>query len=232
MLRMHLQHWEAYDASVRDRMGLLIVDDGSPEPAEPVVREALHRDPSLTVQLLRIEEDVPWNRNGARNLGAHVADTLWLLHTDIDHLLTSAQAAALATCTLNPALWYRFRRFRVGRADETRRKDAIPDAVEYGEVEPHGDSYLCTRARYWSCGGYDEDYSGHLGGGTPFLSLMSRKGPAVLLDVALQVYTRHAVSDASVSTLSRDASHYAKLKAQKKGAPGKNPLRFKWARIL
>ncbi len=232
MLRMHLEQWRDYSPSVRDRMDLLIVDDGSPEPAEPVVREVLHGDPSLRVQLLRIHEDIPWNRNGARNLGANLANTPWLLHTDIDHLLTSAEAAALVRCTLNPAQWYRFRRFRIGRADETRRKDAIADALEYGEIKPHGDSYLCTRERYWACGGYDEDYSGHLGGGTPFLNLMSRKGQPVVLDVALQVYTRHAVSDASVSTLPRDASHYAKLRAQKKGAPGKNPLRFKWAQIL
>ncbi len=217
-------------------MCLLIVDDGSPEPAQPLVEEALDRDTSLPVQLWRIQEDMPWNRNGARNLGSHLATTPWVLHTDIDHLLTPIEAAELVSHQIEPARWYRFRRFRIGRADETRQKDAIPDHAEYGEIKPHGDSYLCTRERYWQAGGYDEDYSGNLGGGTPFLEQLTRMGgePAVL-PMALHVYTRHAVPDASVSTLSRDKSHYTRTRARKRASKqtrGTNPLRFTWSRVI
>ncbi len=235
MLRLHLDQWANYDLWVRHHMGLLIVDDGSPEPAEPIVREALAKDPELPVTLLRIKEDIPWNRNGARNLGSKIAVTPWLLHTDIDHLLHPAEALLLIRCHLDAEHWYRFRRYRVGAADDTRNKDAIPRDAVYGEIKPHGDSYLCTKDRYWFIGGYDEDYSGHLGGGSPFIQSMAEMSEPVLLPVALHVYTRSVVSDASVSTLSRDTSHYTNLKMKKKRTAqtkSKNPLRFTWERLI
>ncbi len=235
MLAVHLMQWMRYSKKVREHIQLVVVDDCSPEPAEPIVLKALLVDPTIPVALLRISDDIPWNRNGARNLGSHVAKTPWVMHTDIDHILPPADALALAIHPLRPALWYRFRRFRVGAADETRNKDSLARDVTFGEIKPHGDSYLCTRERYWQAGGYDEDYSGHLGGGSPFLKELSRPGEPIVLPFALHVYTRHAIGDASVSTLSRDTAHYTKTSAQKRAkgeTKGKNPLRFVWERIV
>jgi hypothetical protein len=233
MLHYHLETWRKYSAEVTAKMRLLIIDDCSPEPAAPIV--ASYREDKLPIELYRIKEDIPWNRNGARNLGSHLATTPWLLHTDIDHVLPFDSAESLVRSSLDVTRWYRFDRFRVGAADDTRRKDALPKDAMFGRIKPHGDSYLCTKVQYWHVGGYDEDYSGHLGGGTPFLEQMTDKGQPVLLPIPLHVITRSVVPDASVSTLSRDPTHYTKMRARKRaeGNPrGVNPLRFTWERIV
>jgi len=244
MLRKHLETWESYPASVRAAMQLIIVDDGSPEPAEPIVRER-EDVREVWLQLYRIKTDIPWNRGGARNLGSYVAETPWLLHMDIDHLLPFDEGCKLAnsvspnviynTKKLSPDYWYRFERWRVGAADETRNKDAIPRDAKFGKIKPHGDSFIVPRELYWKVGGYNENFSGCLGGGSPFLKQLEAAAPHGVLPIALHVYTRDACPDASVSTLSRDTSEYVRRRRamEKAGTlKGINPLRFEWERVL
>jgi hypothetical protein len=66
MLREQIKAWEDYP----DAVSIILVDDGSPEPALEVVRE--HAPAALLprLTLYRIDVDIPWNRGGARNLGA------------------------------------------------------------------------------------------------------------------------------------------------------------------
>ena len=226
MLRHQAAAWAGYPSRVK----VIVVDDGSPEPAH----EVLPKD--CRAALYRIETDIPWNRNGARNLGAHVAETDWILQTDIDHLLPVASAGWLVgSFDAVPACWYRFARRRIGRADATRQKDAIPPEADEGPVKPHVDSYLCTRELYWRVGGLDEDYSGHLGGSAPFLAKMAAAATCELIKRApLRVYTRHVIADASDLTLSRDRKPYEELRAKKRaqGDPRpENPLRFPWHKV-
>ena len=208
---------------------VFIVDDCSKIPASKVVKK---NDP---VNLFRIETDLAWNREGARNLGSALADTEWIMHIDIDHLFKPSCARALLNTELNTENWYRFERFRIGKADETRKKDLLPDHAEYGRVKPHIDSYLCTKELYWKAGGYNEDYVGCLGGGSPFLKNMEKEGGSSKLlhtDVFLHVYTRDKVPDASVSDLSRDTAEYQKRRKQIGTKKGVNPLRFDWVQII
>lgn len=229
MLERQMQEWIDYPNSIK----VIVVDDGSPEPAKNVLGPFVGN-----VEVYRILQDIPWNRGGARNLGAKVADTKWIMHIDIDHILPAACAETMMKTRLTPGVeWYRFRRFRVGRADATRRKDAIADDVEFGEIKPHGDSYLCTRELYWRVGGYDEDYSGCLGGGSPFLKQLERAAPVAIFpgEVCLNVHTRDSVPDASDFSLSRDTSEYSRRRKEKErrgDTRAKNPLRFKWERVL
>jgi glycosyltransferase involved in cell wall biosynthesis len=207
---------------------VIIVDDCSPEPAAEIVK------PSPGIQLYRIEDNIPWNREGARNLGATVADTKWIVQIDIDHVLPPECAWKLVERNYDDSHWYLFRRFRVGKADDTRRKDTIPDDQEYGPIKPHMDSYFCTKDAYWKAGGYNEDYSGCLGGGGQFLKMMRMvSGEPKLLpeDMYLEVYTRDRVADASVSDLSRDKSEFKRRKKLIGLRKAENPLRFKWKRI-
>lgn len=230
MLKRQLAEWRKYPQEI----AIVVVDDGSPEPAADVLRGS-----DGLVSLYRIGRDIPWNRGGARNLGTQAAMTEWIMHVDIDHLLMANDAATLVTkhWPPDPEYWYRFRRFRVGRADATRRKDAIPDDAEFGEIKPHGDSYVCRRALYWSVGGYDEDYSGCLGGGSPFLQQLERAAPARMFhnDVPLHVYTRDRIADASDLSLSRDTSEYSRRRKAKErigDTLAQNPIRFEWERVL
>lgn len=239
MLELQLKTWCAYSLQALRHFKFFIVDDGSPEPAEPIVKTFARE---LPVSLYRISVDIPWNRGGARNLGSQEANTKWIMHTDIDHLLPPESAEKLTWLTsyegahrLKETMFYRFRRYRFGRADETRKKDAISPDTEYGEIKPHGDSYLCTKELYWRAGGYDEDYSGCLGGGSPFLQQLESIAKAhVLNNVELQVYTRSACPDASDTTLNRDTSEYVRRKAHKirtGNTRATNPIRFPWSQV-
>jgi glycosyltransferase involved in cell wall biosynthesis len=224
MLREQLKVIDQYPDGVK----VIVVDDCSPEPA----REALRDRPNLS--LYRIDTDIPWNRGGARNLGVTFADTEWIVHVDIDHILPATCAENLLTAKLYPQCWYRFPRYRVGKADETRKKDTIPPDQTFGSIKPHIDSYACTKDLYWEAGGYNEDYSGCLGGGSPFLEQLGKVGELRQLppEIHLHVYTRDRVPDASVSDLSRDTSEYARRKAKIGSVKGKNPLRFDWHRVF
>lgn len=231
MLQIHLREWLEYPYEFR----FVVVDDGSPEPAMDFVTEDLRHN---NLEVYRVGKDIPWNRGGARNLGVHVAKTDWVIHVDIDHLLPSGCARNLLAEEIDASHWYRFPRFRRGVADETRQKDEIPDDMEFGEIKPHIDSYLMTRKNYWRVGGYDEDYSGCLGGGSPFLKTAELKlrAPRMLSkNTFLCVYTRSACDDASDNTLSRDTSEYSrrrKLKEKTRNTKPVNPLRFEWSRVL
>jgi len=228
MLRHQLQAWETYPREAR----IVLVDDGSPEPAREVVEA--HASPALLerLSLYRIEVDIPWNRGGARNLGTHVADTDWVLHVDIDHRLPAEMAWQLLGFDADRRRWYRFERFRFGRADATRRKDKIADDVEFGKIHPHIDSYLCTRELYWEAGGYNEDFSGCLGGGTDFLKRMEQIALPDLVPapVHLMVFTRSVAPDASDFSLSRDRTKGKQLQRQIAGRKPTSHLRFTWSK--
>lgn len=222
MLDLQQKMWAEYDPRIK----VIVVDDCSPEKADDILKT------TCRARLYCVDIDIPWNRNGARNLGAHVADTKWILHVDIDHILPAHCANKLVDLDLDDTHWYKFKRYRLGPADETRKKDTISDDERFGEIKPHIDSYLCTKELYWAVGGYDEDYSGSLGGSAPFLSMMQKTAVVrVLDDIHLYVVTRHVCEDASDYTLSRDRSRYEKLRREKGNVKGENPIRFEWSRI-
>lgn len=233
MLERQVREWNEYGAGV----SIIVVDDGSPEPALPIIHANMSAALRDRLQLYRIGVDIPWNREGARNLGAHVADAEWIIHIDIDHVLPAACVDPLLRFRPDPTKWYRFPRWRKGKADETRRKDAIAPDVEFGEIKPHIDSYLVRRALYWQIGGYDEDYSGCLGGGNAFLRRLEAVAEVRLLppEIQLHVYTRSEIKDASDWSLSRDTAPGKRIFKEKQASgmtmPGK-PLRFPWERVL
>lgn len=234
MLALQLAAWAQYSPEALACLRFIIVDDCSPEPARAVLEAA-----PVPVELYRVLRDVPWNRSMARNLGSHVAKTPYLLHLDTDHILPpdSADALALWVPDISPRRWYKFRRFRVGRADDTRNKDAIPRGQEFGEIKPHVDSYLCSKHTYWEVGGYDEDYAGCLGGGGAFLRQLAKTAPETMAppDVHLHVYTRDKAPDSSISTLSRDTAEYSRRRRIKERAgniKAKNPMRCAWERVI
>lgn len=231
ILELQIREWNKYPPAIK----VILVDDCSPEPAEPVVREFASDELLTRLELLRVDVDKPWNRSMCRNLSSQLAQSDWVLHVDTDHIFPAEHAPALLDLEVSRKLWYRFRRFRVGKADETRRKDKIDPNCEIGEIKPHIDSYLCTRDLYWSVGGYDEDYSGMLGGGSPFLAQLSEAAQMEILDVPLLVYTRSVVADSSVMTLSRDTSRYSALRKEKErtgNTKAVNPIRLQWSRVL
>lgn len=186
------------------------------------------------IKYYRIDTDIPWNREGVRNLGATVAQHDMIMQIDTDHIFPKESAEDLLSLQLNKYSWYRFPRYRIGKADETRKKDTIPDDAEFGKIKPHIDSYLCSKLVYWEVGGYNENYSGCLGGGGPFLQRMKQvAGDPILLpnNVRLNVYTRDKIKDASVSDLSRDKTEFKKRRKMYGSKKAENHLRFEWYKL-
>ena len=239
MLRKHLQTWQTYTQGTREAFKLIIVDDGSPEPAETLIKEYGPLD--FTLELYRVTVDIPWNRSMARNLGSKVATDKWLLHMDTDHIMPRDSAAYLwqgvSANRYNLGHWYKFRRFRIGEADFTRNKDLLPRNAKFGEIKPHVDSFLCSKETYWKVGGYDPDYAGCLGGGGAFLRQLKKASKECMADpiVHLHVYCAGEIPDSSIRSLDRDTSEYGRRRREKERA-GKtkvvNPIRYPWTRIL
>lgn len=234
MLMRQIEEWHTYPTGFQH----IIVDDGSPEPALPIVESHAKANLRPFIKLFRILEDIPWNREEARNLGTLHAESEWILHHDIDHLLPMDSALQLANFRPDPEHWYRFPRWRRGKADETRKKDELAPSVCFGQIHPHVDSYLVRRGVYWKTGGYDLDYSGCLGGGNAFLSrLKGVAGEPLLLPetIPLYVYTRSEVKDASDWSLSRDTAE-GKRRWREKVATGRTvpgaPVKSPWERQL
>ena len=210
---------------------VIVVDDHSKIPVESLFTD------DDTAALYRIDADIPWNRSCARNLAAQEATTDWIMQVDTDHVLLPNAAHNLVTMQLNPDRWYRFPRWRMGKADDTRLKDNLPPDCEYGQVKEHVDSYLITRKNYLATGGYDPDYAGCLGGGGAFLERLEQiMGPSASMPVecCLHVFTKHLIPDASVGGISRDTSEYKRRKKDKEASGDtvpKNPIRYPWHRV-
>lgn len=228
MLARQAAEWCHYPPGLK----IIVVDDGSPEPAESILGAGRFALPG--VSLYRIDVDIPWNRNGARNLGAHVATTEWIMQVDIDHVMPAINMQTLLEELHRwRAPWYRFERFRHGQADETRKKDAIPDGTRYGKIKPHIDSYIMRREAYLKLGGYDERYAGCLGGGGVFLQrAVAAYGTPAVLPYYLEVYTRSEIPDSSEHTLSRDTAEYGRRKKLYAHLDPIAPLNFPWHKVF
>lgn len=140
-LRAQVATWWDWPGDLQAAVSAIVVDDGSPVPAE--------LPPSLPfpVRLFRIDVDIRWNWLAARNIGAHHAADGWLLLTDMDHVVPAPTLRAIVYGQHDPAVVYAFaRQEHTGAA-----------------VTPHSASFLMTRAMFWRIGGYDERLSGFYG---------------------------------------------------------------------
>jgi hypothetical protein len=243
MLRKQHETWASYPTNVRDAFEFAVVDDGSPKPEDAftMLQQCGYTTILPNLSLYLIDKDVPWNRGMARNLGTKMAETPYVLHVDTDHVLTAGNAANLLTTVRSfvgaVPKWFRFTRRRIGAADETRKKDGVALDATNVLIHPHIDSYLTTPEAFWKAGGYNEDFSGVLGGGTPFLKEMERcHGKPPVLSTELHVHTRHSVPDSSEHTLPRDPAAFKKRKQEimaKRGTlRGHDPLRLPWHKVF
>lgn len=220
MLGVHVANWNAYPAELRDRVKVLIVDDCSPEPAEPILREC-----RLTTSLYRIHEDIPFNAHGARNLGATMLGKgdVWGLFTDMDILFEPHVVAAMLEKKWKPAHHYTFERtFMDGRPPKY-----------------HCNSMLVTSNAYWAAGGYDEDFCGSYGGDGIFHRALERHTARVHWTDVCCVGYNDVVADCSTRDLDRQGpmkKEYLRRRDEKKARPNGlvpcNPLRFTWSKVF
>lgn len=192
MLAIHYEAWSKLPQEIKDRIDIVLVDDGSPGVAAAEVPrpEGL---PQLTI--FRVLVDKPWHQHAARNIGAHHAKGPWLVLTDIDHLVPMETWEAL------------FKIKNGSKAYTFTRLDAPYMVPKYhpqtGEPHPHPNSFAMTKALYWLVGGYDEDFCGVYGTDGLFRNRLWAVAPQSHLSATLIRYSREVQGDAATQTLPR-----------------------------
>jgi len=219
MLDIHFKEWETYPKKYKPCFEAIIVDDGSQK--DPAINH-FPDDLPFPVSLYRINEDIPWNQNGARNLAMTNADG-WCLLTDMDHLLPVDQVSTLIKMRKEYGSFYR-----------PLRKRAV-DSLSYKQ---HPNTYVLHRDLYWQAGGFDEAYAGYYGTDSTFRKRLISTGQKVECDsLTLTLYGREVIADASTTNYGRKGSEYhvsqnLELAERKKLCPDPiQPLNFSWWKV-
>ena len=186
MLELQWREIAKYPASLKRKIEVIVVDDGSPtRPASEVARPRNLPGHSI----FQIDRDVRWNQDAARNIGAHEARSPWLLLTDIDHVVPKETLDRLVRMDRNASVFYSFSRVKFAREDPQ---------------EPHPNSYFMPKNLYWTIGGHDEDFAGIYGKDFLFRKRAQRHFREVVLhDAPIARVGSVTVSDAGTRTISR-----------------------------
>jgi hypothetical protein len=190
MLEEQQRQWQKYPTELRARLHVIIVDDGSPRwEALSHVQQPPESLGLASFRLYRTLVDVRWNWLFCRNLGVSEATTLWVLMTDIDHVMPTKTLAYLLDAKLNPRKAYRFSRV---------------DAPNKTPYKPHPNTWLVTRDHFDRIGGYDERFSGFYGTDGEFRRrVQDNSEEIVILPQVMVRYPREVISDASTTTYGR-----------------------------
>lgn len=242
MLRRQLAVWrDEWPADLKTRCEIVLVDDGSPEPAADVVRA--EPAPGLPVGVWRVLVDIPWHQHGARNLGAHIAVGKWLLMTDMDHVVPAETLAAVldaaALVSGRTAFTFTRRDAPVGSWRAADWSDMALTLNAEGELKPHVNSYALSRRLWAKVGGYDEDYCGIYGTDRLFRDRLWKRAVHQQLNAPLIRVSRESIADASTTALERKdvRMRLAKKRVRlAKLAAGEadviKTLQFPWERVL
>ena len=226
-LMRHVEYWKTLPITLRSKLEILVVDDGSSvHPAEFVLR-----DSHIGVHLAVIEDDIPWNIGGAMNLAFWIAPTEYVLlldadiHASVDFLTSAVQLVEFYLHSHRISSHTRYEVFTHFRRTYEGK---------YG-TKPHPKMMLLSKTIYWNVGGCDEDFVGHYGYTDPHFQWRVHSTPNVTLcSVATDITDFPALVElrrTSERPLSRDISINAKLFADKKSRLQRWSnvyLRFTW----
>jgi hypothetical protein len=216
--RKQIGFWRGLPEDLRQYMHCIIVDDGSPgHPAEQIVLEEFRWDrPIADFQLFRIEVDVRWNWLAARNIGAVHASMVWVMLTDMDHVLTAEVLKTLVYGQHDLNVIYRF-----SRREHSGEK-----------IHPHPNSWFMTKAMFWKIGGYDERMSGYYGSDGYYRRRCAETAPIRIMADELVRYEK--LGDSSTVKYLRKQPEDAKLKEIVRAFPkGSKPkiLSFRYHKV-
>lgn len=182
MLRVQYDAIKALPDRLKDLVHVVVVDDGSPN------NPAWVEDIGVPLQVFRIDVDVRWNQDAARNIGANFAETDWMLLTDIDHLPPVETWDKITRSSWDKSKVYSFSRV------------SAPDLSKYHH---HPNSWLINRKLYDAIGGYDERFAGIYGSDSNFRKRLFAEAEEVRLKEVLIRYPRTVIPDASTTTYLR-----------------------------
>lgn len=183
MLQMQCEFLSKLPEDIRTHLEFVVVDDGSPRwPAESYKC-------GVSMQVWRIDVDVRWNQDAARNIGALHATHDWLFLTDIDHVPV-------------PSIWDKLikNKWDCNNVHRFERVSA-PNMTPY---HPHPNTFFLHRSLYDTIGGYDERLAGYYGSDGDFVRrLEARAAGSIRLDLPIVRFGREVQPDASTTTYKR-----------------------------
>ncbi len=201
----------------RDYISVIIVDDGSPD--HPAFAEDLD---GMSLQIFRMQQDIRWNQDACRNIGAREATTEWLLLTDMDHMVPSKTWGKLIQTEWDEQAILTFTRVT---------------APEMQVYKFHPNTWFMTKAMFDKTGGYDERFAGYYGTDGDFRNRVKDAGLVVECQKHIIRIPRELVSDASTTRYERktdnDRINIARIKEERSLVPNWQPLRnsFRYDRV-
>jgi predicted glycosyltransferase involved in capsule biosynthesis len=172
LLRQLYEYWDRFYTPLK----IILIDDGSQKfPAYDVLRGFKHQD-HIDFQLWRVSKDIGFNSHGARNLGAYVAQTNWLLFLDIDYTIPPRDLDYLSKEKLKNHAFYNFKNIQVEF-----------DAAVKGQVfvSPTINQFLIRKDKFWELGGYNESYTRVHWGDREFIANLEKHLRKVTVDVCV-----------------------------------------------
>lgn len=202
MLKEQLARIRALARKLLDQICVIVVDDGSPDG------EAAGEQIGCPFSIYRIDVDVRWNQDAARNIAVANSNTQWLLLTDMDHIVSQGAWSRILERKLHKMMVYRF-----SRATLEPNGKITP-------YKPHPNSWLMTRAMYDLIGGYDERFAGHYGTDAEFRDRVAKTTAIEMLEEYLIRVPRETIADASTRNYVRkgapeDSGAIARIKADR-----------------
>jgi hypothetical protein len=219
------KRWLTFPTDILDKLRFIVIDDASPR--NPAANFVFDDHGRLNIELYRIEVDIPWNADGARNLGASFCINEWMFLSDIDHFLPFDSIRKILSLKAGSFEYFFFKRL-VARS-------AWNDISKLDLCRPHKSTFLIHWALYWKAGGFNEDYSGLYSMGWTFRNKLKKIGRKRTLDAYVVEYSREVIRDATTTTLPKPGKEeranikktLKKDRKFRKSLP-QNPLRFSW----
>lgn len=206
MLAAQLEFIRNIPKEVRKFIRVIVVDDGSP------FHPATSADCGCPLTIYRINVDIRWNQDAARNIGAFHAETTWMLLTDMDHMVPADTWQYLVTADLNEYSTYKFARV------------TAPAMLPYKQ---HPNSFFMTKDIWNRTGGYDERFAGYYGTDGDFRDRLVMASPIVNLKYPLIRVPREHIHDASTTRYARKSpedQRIREIKSARSRIPGWRPL--------
>lgn len=191
MLRHQYEVWAGYPDDLKDRIEVVIVDDGSKTAKDVPRPEGL---PAL--RIFEIKDDFPWNQDAARNIGAKESDYEWLFMLDMDHVVPEDVLRVVLSKIPNMH-WDSVGTFGRWRMDDRN-------------LNPAPNIYTISRETFWQVGGYDERLSGYYGTDIPFRERLYQTCKPVGMRARLHVCVPSLIGDCATK-LSREVRPFPVL---------------------
>ena len=148
------KYWQTYPKHIRNRLEIIVVDDCSPNH---MAADNLIEDRNFELKVFRVEKDIPWNQDCARNIGVHESTGDWLFLSDMDFAwgedVVGMMMAMVDAGAIDKHKYYTFERL---------------DVFNNAPYKPHPNTYFMHRSLFEKTGGYDEIFAGYYGSDGPY----------------------------------------------------------------